>query len=363
MSGEDDQSGEKEFDASQRKLDEARRKGDIPKSNDLNTAAGYGGILLAASAFGATTLPALGTALAATLGRAAEIAELVFDGAPQAPLRGLALATAQSIAPWFLLPAALVLLTLLAQQALVFSGQKLQSKLNRISPLQSMKQKFGRAGLFEFLKSFLKLVLYSLILGFYVWAELPRMMEAMALAPGQIAVELGRFLTGIMLIVLLVALSLGVFDYLFQRAEHLRKLRMTRKEMTDEMKESEGDPYIKQQRRQKAVSLALNQMLAEVPRADVVIVNPTHYAVALRWDRASGRAPVCVAKGVDEIAARIREAAAENGVPIHSDPPTARALHATVEIGDEIQRDQYKAVAAAIRFAERMRKAARARGW
>jgi flagellar biosynthetic protein FlhB len=102
-------------------------------------------------------------------------------------------------------------------------------------------------------------------------------------------------------------------------------------------------------------------MLADVAKADVIIVNPTHFAVALRWDQASGRAPVCVAKGVDEIAARIRERAAEAGVPLHSDPPTARLLHATLKIGQEIHPDHYRVVAAAIRFSEAMRKKARDR--
>ena len=106
----------------------------------------------------------------------------------------------------------------------------------------------------------------------------------------------------------------------------------------------------------------MNQMLGEVPKADVVVVNPTHYAVALKWSREKGSAPICVAKGVDALAAQIREMAQDAGVPIHSDPPTARAIHATVEIGDEIHPEHYKAIAAAIRFAEAMRKRVRARG-
>jgi flagellar biosynthetic protein FlhB len=118
---------------------------------------------------------------------------------------------------------------------------------------------------------------------------------------------------------------------------------------------------MKQERRQRAYDIAMNQMMADIPEADVVIVNPTHYAVALKWDRARGTAPKCVAKGVDEIAAKIREIAAEHGVALHSDPPTARAIHATVEIGDEIRPEHYRAVAAAIRFAEAMRKKARRR--
>ena len=130
---------------------------------------------------------------------------------------------------------------------------------------------------------------------------------------------------------------------------------MSRKEMTDEAKEQEGDPHVKQQRRQKGYEIAMNQMLADVPDADVVVVNPTHYAVALKWDRLQGGAPICVAKGVDDIAARIRETANENNVPIHRDPPTARALYATVDIGEQILPEHYRAVAASIRFAEKMR--------
>ncbi|PSL15720.1 EscU/YscU/HrcU family type III secretion system export apparatus switch protein, partial [Shimia abyssi] len=123
-----------------------------------------------------------------------------------------------------------------------------------------------------------------------------------------------------------------------------------------------GDPHIKQQRRQRAQEIATNQMLSDVPSADVIIVNPTHYAVALKWNRAPGEAPVCVAKGVDEVAKSIRECAHDAGVPIKSDPPTARALHAIVEIGHEVPPDLYRPVATAIRFAEAMRQKAKAFG-
>jgi flagellar biosynthetic protein FlhB len=133
---------------------------------------------------------------------------------------------------------------------------------------------------------------------------------------------------------------------------------MTRQEMTEEHKESEGDPHFRAHRRQRGQEIAMNRMLRAVPEADVVLVNPTHYAVALKWNRKDGRAPVCIAKGRDEVAARIRERANAAGVPVHRDPPTARALHAALDIGDEIGREHYQAVAAAIRFAEAMRKKA-----
>jgi flagellar biosynthetic protein FlhB len=131
----------------------------------------------------------------------------------------------------------------------------------------------------------------------------------------------------------------------------MAKNRMTRQEVLDEMKQSEGDPQLKARRRQKAQEIALNQMLQDVPDATVIVVNPTHYAVALKWSPMDPSPPVCLAKGVDHAAARIREAAAQADIPIFSDPPTARALHATVEVGEAIDREHFAAVAAAVRFA------------
>jgi len=130
---------------------------------------------------------------------------------------------------------------------------------------------------------------------------------------------------------------------------------MSRQEMVDESKESEGDPHLKQERRQRAQANATSQMMSDIPDADVVVVNPTHYAVVLKWNRLPGAAPICVAKGVDKIADQIRKIANENGVPIHSDPPTARTLHSIVQIGAEVPPELYAAVAAAIRFSEKMK--------
>ena len=160
----------------------------------------------------------------------------------------------------------------------------------------------------------------------------------------------------------LIAVAVAGIDLVWQRFDHARRLRMSFQDLREETKQSEGDPYVKAQRRSRGEAIATNRMLLDVPKADVVIVNPTHYAVALKWSRARGSAPACVAKGEGEVALRIREVAETAGVAVHSDPPTARALHATVEIGREITPEHYRAVAAAIRFADRIRRAARERG-
>jgi len=165
-----------------------------------------------------------------------------------------------------------------------------------------------------------------------------------------------------MAVVLCVALAIGGVDYLWQRYDHLRRHRMSHRDLQDEHKQHEGDPHMKNERRQRANRIAGDQMMADVPGADVVIVNPTHYAVALKWSRAPNSAPICVAKGVDHVALAIRAVAKDHGVPVRSDPPTARAIHATTDIGMEIDPEQYQTVAAAIRFSEAMRHKARARG-
>ena len=170
---------------------------------------------------------------------------------------------------------------------------------------------------------------------------------------------MGALSVQFVLIVVAVMAIFGGVDYLWQRHRHLQKHRMSHKEIRDEHKEVEGDPHLKQERRARAQQVASRQMVAEVKTADVVIVNPTHYSVALKWSRKPGEAPVCVAKGIDQVALQIREIARENGVPIHSDPPTARALHARLQVGDQIQEDHFRAVAVAIRFAEEIRQKAR----
>ena len=158
-----------------------------------------------------------------------------------------------------------------------------------------------------------------------------------------------------------VLIIVASIDVPFQLWQHTKQLMMTKQEVKDETKETEGDPHTKQVRRQMGYEIATSRMLADVPGADVVVVNPEHYAVALKWQRTRGTAPVCLAKGVDEIAARIRETAVEHGVPIYREPGTARALFASTDIGEEIPVDLYKAVAAAIRFADAMREKARGR--
>ncbi|NCQ24517.1 MAG: flagellar biosynthesis protein FlhB [Rhodobacteraceae bacterium CG17_big_fil_post_rev_8_21_14_2_50_63_15] len=355
-----DDDGEKSHEATQHKLDEARKKGELARSADLNTAGSYAGLLLAALATGAGSLDQIGSAMMELIDQPERLADLIFDDGASGPaLGGFLAAMMLGLATWFLIPAVGALLSVIAQQSLVVAPEKLAPKFSRLSLVQNAKNKYGPSGLFEFAKSLVKLLLYGFLLGGFLNYRLSDMAGALHSEPRAIAALMAEMLVEFLFVVLMIALSVGAVDFLWQRLDHLRRHRMSHKEIRDEHKQNEGDPHMKQQRRQRGMQIAAQQMMAAVPGADVVIVNPTHYAVALKWSRKPGSAPICVAKGMDHMALAIRDLAFEHGVPVHRDPPTARALHAGTEIGQEIDTAQYRAVAAAIRFADALRRKAR----
>jgi flagellar biosynthesis protein FlhB len=362
MSGQgDEDDADKEFDASQKKLDEARARGEVTKSMELNAAAAYAGLAFACLLAGSYSIIAMGNAGIALLGQADRLAP-IFMNAPAAPMAAITNAFALGSLPLFAAPAVTVLLALILQRAIVFAPEKLAFQLSRISPIATAKQKFGVEGLVEFAKNSLKMIVIGILLGLYLQARAAEILTSLYLDVGSSMELLMQFFLEFLFLVVLISAVFGGLDYFWQSALHAKRNRMSRKEMLDEMKDTEGDPHVKHQRRARGQEIATNRMLADVPKADVIVVNPTHYAVALKWNKAAGAAPICVAKGVDEVAARIREAAGLAGVPIHSDPPTARALYAAVRIGDQILPEHYRAVATAIRFAERMRRKAREMG-
>ncbi|ADO43500.1 EscU/YscU/HrcU family type III secretion system export apparatus switch protein [Ketogulonicigenium vulgare] len=352
---------DKSHDPTPKKLEDARKKGDHPKSADLTIAAAYGGYYLGLTALGAGLALAAVNQLGGLLYHADGLATDAFSAPAHVVLRPLLSITSLAVLPLITVPAMLALLSLFAQRALVFAPSKLVPKLSRISPLAVAKQKFGLAGIIEFLKSAAKLLLYTGALAWFLSTNFDEIAATPAMPARSVLVFMGQMLAAMLLIALVISLVLGVLDAVWQQIRHLRDNRMSRQEVMDEMKESEGDPHTRQQRRQRGIAIAMNQVAAEVPKASVIIVNPTHYAVALQWQPDSRRAPVCLAKGIDEVALRMRQIAQEHGVPIQSDPLTARALYAQTEVGQEISRQHYAAVAAAIRFADDMRRRA-ARG-
>lgn len=350
-----DQDTDKSFDATPQKIQKAREKGEVVRSTDVITASSYLGFLVACVLFGSWSTQQIGSVLQAILTDADRLSELFFEGSAAVPSLSILTSVTQTISPFFALPIMCAVLAIFAQQAFLFTPSKITPKASRISLVQNAKNRFGRNGLFEFSKSATKLIIYSGILGAFIYDRIDIMIFAIQTWSVSVVQSMVRICIDFLTVILIISIFIGAIDWLWQNAEHLRKNRMSRKEIADETKESEGDPYLKLERRQRAQSMASNRMLTDVPQADVIIVNPTHYAVALRWTREPGSAPVCVAKGVDEIAAAIRRVAIEADVPIYHDPPTARTLHANVEIGSEIFESHYRDVAVAIQFAARMR--------
>ena len=360
--GAENDGQEKTHEATPHRLQKARDEGDIPRSTDAGTFAAYAGLALALGLAGEAAVTHLGELLTAPLARPFDLADRLLGSGGGATFGGGLGAVMAAALPIFALPAIAVVLVLVAQQGVTVASKKLQPKLSRINPIENAKQKYGLKGMVEFLKSAVKLLAIALILVMVIRAEVPILASHVhldaRLSGGLLARAFWDVITGVMIVSAIVA----VLDILWQRLSFMNRMRMSHQELRDETKGTEGDPYMKQERRERGRKIAQNQALRDVAKADVVITNPEHYAVALQWDRSSGRAPVCLAKGLDQMALTIRRKATEAKVPIHPDPPTARALHASVEIGQEIRPDHYKAVAAAIVFAEKMRAEAR-RSW
>ena len=353
MSGGDGE--DKSFEPTQRKLDEARKRGEIARAPDVNAAAAYAGFLLAVMISGAAMLQNAGAIGQSILAQSDHLSAQASAGG-RAVIGPVLSAFSTTFLPLFALPFGAVALALVAQRAIIFAPEKLAPRLSRLSPIAAAKQKFGIDGLFTFAKSAIKMIAVGLILIWHLSNRAPEIVSSLHLSPAMGIMLMLRLVVEFLSLTLVMATIVGGVDHFWQSAQHIKRNRMSRTDMMDEMKDSEGDPHFKGMRRQKGQEIALSRMLKDVADADVVIVNPTHYAVALRWKRSDRHAPVCVAKGIDEVAARIRERAAVAGVPLHSDPPTARAIFAAIDVGQPIRPEHYKPVAAAIRFSEALRK-------
>lgn len=337
---------------SQRRLEEARAKGQLVVSREVAT------LLL----FGAATLLAMSAAPGAAhslarVGRAflADAHRISTDGAGLTQL-GFALLVELGwplLLPFLALLAAPVAAAVL-QNAVVWTAQPLQPKLERISPLAGFKRLFSARSLFELGKSLLKLCLVAAALAYLLWPELPRVVAASELAPALLLAYLVDLVTRTLMVLALAAAVVAAADYAHQHVDFMRQMRMSRQELLDELKQSDGDPHIKQRLRAIRLQRARRRMIADVPRATVVLTNPTHVAVALRYVAGETVAPEVLAKGVDSLALKIRKIAAENGIPVIETPPLARALHAACEVGDTIPVAHYQAVAEIISYVLRL---------
>jgi flagellar biosynthetic protein FlhB len=338
-----------------RRLQKAREKGQVARSSEIPAVFGLLGLLVFAQAFGRDWIAALQELLAHSFGRLA-LPDLTVSTA-----RSLLDATTWAfggllIAPLGLLTAAGVA-GHLVQGPPPISAEPLKPSLKRMNPASNLGRIFSLKQLVEVLKVVVKLTLYVTVT---VLAAREALLAPEAGAPGAagtLALLLGMARDVIVRVALLGALLAGL-DWLFRRFDHVRSLRMSKNEIREERKETEGDPLVRARIRSRQMALARVRMMAEVPKATVVVTNPTHYAVALRYEPGASDVPTVVAKGRDLIAARIRALAEEHGVPIVSDPPLARALYKSVPLGGEIRPALFRAVAEVLALVMRPRRAA-----
>lgn len=351
MADEPDQS-EKTEDPSQKRLDDAHKRGDVPKSQELSSAF----VLLAGTVVvGFMVGPAmidLTPMLSAMMSQAAIIP--LDAGGVLTFVRGLGAPIALALAVPFAFLMAMAVLGNVVQHRPVLSVDPLTPKLSKISPMSGFKRLFSTESLMNFVKGLLKISLIGVLMGIILW---PRRDELDAILFSDLTVFLPAVLelsVALLLASAAVMIIIGVADYLYQRHRWFERQKMTVKEVRDEYKQQEGDPAVKAKLRQVRMERSRKRMMAAVPDATVVVTNPTHFAVALKYEEGM-HAPVCVAKGVDAIALSIRQVAREHEVAIVENPPLARTLHATVEIDETIPPEHFQAVAKVIGFVLRMR--------
>lgn len=256
----------------------------------------------------------------------------------------------------FAVMAAAAIAGIMLQTGFFASAHLIKPDFSRLSPMNGIKRLFSVQALADLLKSFVKLV----VLGFAVYLTLKPLVHKMEALPGIPLLSsmslLQKEAVHILTLLLIVFAAVAIGDLLFQRYQFMKNMRMTKTEVKDEYKQQEGDPAIRAKLRQIRLEKARKRMMANVPKADVVITNPTHYAVALQYDNAKMAAPVVLAKGVDRVAERIRELAQESNVPLVSNPPLARALYDTVELDRPIPTQHYRAVAEIISYVYKLRR-------
>src|ERR1700730_16124114 len=342
---------EKTEDPSQKRLDEALRHGDVAKSQEVNTwfvTAASALILLSFSASAASELRAMMRTLLATLS-----AVPTDGGALAILLAHLGTRVIAAVAIPILLLALAAICGNMIQHRLVWSVGTLMPNADRISPIAGMKRLFSNQAVANVLKGLLKLAVIGSVFVALMWPERRRFEDLVTLDP-EVLLPLTRTLAlklfGAVVAILAV---IAAADYLFQYRQWFERQKMSLREVKEEFRQSDGDPKIKAKIRQLRMSRAKKRMMAAVPKSTVVITNPTHFAVALQYERGMN-APMCVAKGIDSLALKIREVAAEHDVAVVENPPLARTLYAVVEIDQEVPAEHYKAVAEVIGYVMRL---------
>lgn len=331
-----------------RKLERARERGDVPKTQDLGQVASLAAVASVVAIAGGMLVRNLADKLVPFLARAGDMT-VRGDGGGQVAHQALMAALPILVA--VMAAAALAgVAGNLVQTGFLITPERLRPDLSKLNPLSGFKRVFGLDGLIHFAKSLVKVAATVAVAWWVLKPHVPDLLNLAQLEPSAVLPFTADILKRLVFAILgLMAIVAGA-DWFVQRQRFMARMRMTKEELKEDYRQSEGDPHVKAKQKQKRAEAARRRMMQAVPGATVVIANPTHFAVALKYEQGEDAAPICVAKGVDSIALKIREIAEEAGVPVIEDPPLARALYAAVEIDDTIPQAHYEAVAKIIGF-------------
>jgi flagellar biosynthetic protein FlhB len=343
---------DKTEDPTQKRLDEALERGDVAKSQEINTWFVIAGGTLIMSTFS----DQIGGGLMGPLKNLIANSWMIHTDGPGLLhlAKSLGMVVIGAVGVPILMLALAAIAGNMIQHRLVWSGEQLKPKFSKISPMSGFQRLFGKQAAANFAKGLFKLIALGTVMTMILWPERHRVESLISADPATLLGLSSSMTVHLMGTVVAILALVAIADYLFQYRQWHQRLKMSLQEMKEEFKQSEGDPHIKGKIRQLRQQRMKKRMMTAVPKASVVITNPTHYSVALSYERGMA-APVCVAKGTDLIALKIREIARAHDVPIVENVPLARSLYATVEIDDEIPVEHYHAVAEVIGYVMRLR--------
>lgn len=344
--------GEKTEKATPKKRQDARKKGQTAKSQDVNTAIGllavFGFLLFFASNMGKVALDMFRHSFNEFL-----LLE-VTEGSVELVLIDVLKEMAVLLGPVMLIALIAGVASNLMQVGFMNTMEPLQPKLEKLDPIKGFKRIFSMRAIVELLKSLLKIGFVGAITFFVLWMRIDEVLilshkslPAALRTVGSLTMQMGIAAS-------IALLFLSLFDYLYQRYDFEKNIRMSKQDIKDEYKNTEGDPLIKSKVKQKQREMAMSRMMQEVPKADVIITNPTHYAIALKYDEQKDDAPIVIAKGVDFLAQKIKFIASEHKIVMVENRPLARALYDQIEIGDKIPDEFFKAVAEILAYVYRI---------
>jgi flagellar biosynthesis protein FlhB len=339
---EHDEDADRSEEPTQKKLEDAHKKGDVAKSQEVNTWFVLSGATLVLLIFAQGMAGGLAQSLGGVMANAHALP--VDAGGVRELVWWLVRSVFAALSLPLLILVAAALAGNVVQHKLVWTTERMKPKLNKISPIKGFKRLFSAESLMNFAKGLAKLVIVSAVMFVITWPERERLAGFVSVDPEVLLVIIRdlalKLLAGVVAIMAIVA----ALDFMWQQHRWHKRQKMSMREIKDEHKQTEGDPLVRAKLRQVRMERSRRRMMAQVPDATVVVTNPTHYAVALKYEGGMN-APVCVAKGTDAVALKIREVADGHDIPIIENPPLARTLHAAVEVDEEIKPEHYKAVA------------------